>query len=462
MKKLFEYSVNDAVITKKLADIFLPREYEIAKLVRVPLFDAARMTYGQLVESYLMWNSYERNELFPNRPGFDTKEARASEGMYEGAYVKEPEKGMHENVALFDFRSLYPTIIISHNIDPSTLDCDCCKGKSEKVADTEHWFCTKNKGLMPSVLDEIIKRRVSVKEKMKKVKKDSLEYKKLDNEQYALKILANSAYGYLAYRGARWYSRESASSVTALGRMYIKNIIKMAEKFGLKAIYGDTDSLFVIAEKGSIKDKAGKFQNAVNKELPGVMQLEFEGIYKRGIFVTKKRYALADDSGKTLIKGLEFVRKDWSPLAKETQKKVLDALLRDGKPEKAFEIIRETIKRIQNKDVTLEDLAVYTDLTRPLEKYEVTAPHVAAAHRLKQKGKDIHTGSTIGYIIVKGGGKISERSMPVEYVKFENYDPKYYIEHQIIPAVSRVMEALGYEEEDLLGRKQVKLGEYFK
>jgi DNA polymerase elongation subunit (family B) len=463
LDELYEYSLIDAVVTKKLSDLFLPREYEIAKKVRVPLFDASRTTYGQLVEAYLMWNALERNELIPNRPMSEEKEARAQFEAFEGAFVLEPDKGMHENIALFDFRSLYPTIIISHNIHQSTIDCDCCKGKAKVVAGG-HWFCEKRIGLMPAVLRNILEERVKIKEDMKKCKKDSDEYTKLNNMQYTLKILANSSYGYLAYRGSRWYTREGASSVTALGREYIKKIVDIAEKeFDLKAVYGDTDSLFVTTktEDKKIKEIGKKFQIRANKELPGVMELEFEDLYTRGVFVSKKRYAMIDEKGELKIKGLEFVRKDWSPIAKETQKKTIETLLKEGDVEKAFKVVREVIKKINAGDVTIEDLAVYTDLTRPLDKYLVTAPHIAVAKILKSKGEDIRTGSTIGYAIAEGGGKVSDRAKPLEGFNIKNYDKKYYIEHQIVPAVSRVMEALGYGEDELLGKKQGKLSEYF-
>jgi DNA polymerase elongation subunit (family B) len=463
LNEFYEYSMTDAIVTKKLSDIFMPREYEIAKLVRVPLFDASRTTYGQLVEAYLMWNAIKRNELIPNRPMDEEKEARAKFEAFEGAFVLEPEKGMHENVALFDFRSLYPTIIISHNIDQSTIDCDCCKGKAKVVAGG-HWFCEKRQGLMPMVLKNILEKRVEIKKELAKQKKGSEEYVRLNNTQYALKILANSAYGYLAYRGSRWYTRDGASSVTALGREYIKKIVDIAEKeFDLKPIYGDTDSIFITTkdESPKIREIGEKFQKRVNGELPGVMELEFEDLFKRGVFVAKKRYAMINDKDELKIKGLEFVRRDWSPIAKETQKKTIETLLKDGDVEKAFTVVRNAVKRITEGDVTIEDLAVYTDLSRPLDKYLVTAPHVAVAKILKRNGEDIKTGSTIGYVISEGGGKVSDRAKPVEGFNIKTYDKKYYIEHQIIPAVSRVMEALGYGEDELMGKKQGKLSEYF-
>ncbi|HIK02153.1 TPA: ribonuclease H-like domain-containing protein [archaeon] len=457
LRELFDYSMVDATVTKKLADLFMPREYELSRLVRVPLFDAMRTTYGRLVENYLMWNAIERGLVIPNRPEQEEMGERAATGAIEGAYVKEPEKGMHENVAVMDFKSLYPSIIISHNIDASTVNCDCCKEKAEKVEDLGTWMCTKSEGLMPIVLKNILKERTELKKKMKELEKNSKEYQTLDNRQYSLKILANSAYGYLAFRGSRWYTRKGGSTTTALGRMYTHKIIDTAEDFGLRSIYGDTDSLFVVSEEGDIEKKVKKFLKKINSELPGVMELEFEGVYKRGIFVSKKRYAMIDEKGDTLIKGLEFVRRDWSPIAKKTQKEVIESILEDGNSEKAFEIVRDTIRKIKNREISKEDVVVYTQLTRPLDKYKVTAPHIKVAKDMKNRGEEVVTGTSIGYIITEGGGSISERAKQVDEVDVKKIDRKYYVENQIIPAVSRVMEALGYGKEDLLGKKQSTL-----
>ena len=129
----------------------------------------------------------------------------------------------------------------------------------------------------------------------------------------------------------------------------------------------------------------------------------------------------------------------------------------DGNSEKAFEIVRDTIRKIKNREITKEDVVVYTQLTRPLDKYKVTAPHIKVAKDMKNRGEEVVTGTSVGYIITEGGGSISERANQVDEVDVKKIDRKYYVENQIIPAVSRVMEALGYGKEDLLGKKQSTL-----
>ncbi len=216
--------------------------------------------------------------------------------------------------------------------------------------------------------------------------------------------------------------------------------------------------------------KAEEFVEKANEQLPGIIELEFRGLYEAGIFVArekgevgaKKRYALIDYEGNLEIRGFETVRRDWCELAKEIQRKVLVTILKEKNPEKAVEIVRETIRKIKERKVSLDDLIIYEQITRPLSQYEQIGPHVKAAQKARAKGKLIGEGMVIGFIIVKGSGSISDRAEPAEDVKLEDYDPEYYINHQILPAAMRVLKALGISKENVLkGKVQVDLKKFF-
>lgn len=285
----------------------------------------------------------------------------------------------------------------------------------------------------------------------------------LNAEQQALKIIANATYGYLLYARARWYNRECGEAVTSWGRQYVKDAIKKAEDAGFTALYGDTDSVFL--KRGSRdKDDVIKFLENYNKNLPEAMQLELEGFYPRGIFVTKreggaakKRYALIRDDGQIEIKGLEFVRSDWSAIAKKTQEKVIRAVL-ENKVEEAKNTVAEIIEKMRKGKVPIEDFVIYTQLKRPIDKYEAIGPHVRAAQRIQESGERVFTGMTIGYVVTRGAGNIGDRSYPLQLIANREPDPEYYIDHQILPAVMKILAELGIKEEDLkLGGKQSSL-----
>ena len=211
-----------------------------------------------------------------------------------------------------------------------------------------------------------------------------------------------------------------------------------------------------------ILDNAQKFLHAVNKDLPEGMELEYEGFFKRGFFVTKKRYALIEEDNTIIVKGLELVRRDWAPITKKTQQKVLTAILEEASPQKAAEIIKSVIKEIKSGNVKLEDLVIHTQLTKNPHEYTQMAPHVLAARKAIKRGRDVGKGSMIRYVVVKGREPISKRAEPIEDVDVSNYDPTYYVENQVLPAVGRIIEALGYSEQELLHKgKQSSLDAFF-
>ncbi len=454
---LARYALEDARVTLALAEKFLPLYCELSTIVGQSLNDVARMTSGQLVEWLLMRYATPRGELIPNRPAGEEYAARAS-ATYTGGYVREPRRGIVEHIAVFDFRSLYPSIIVSHNIDPSTLIVGNCR--ENRAPGLEYCFSTEREGFIPAILRELVHRRGEVKKEMAESSGD--RRKMLSFTEKALKILANSFYGYMGYPRARWYRRECAESVAAFARMYIKQVMRIAEEeFGLDVVYGDTDSLFVVIPPER-RELAREFLMRVNESMPGMIELEFEGFYRRGLFVTKKRYALLSEDGRMVVKGLEFVRRDWAPIARETQREVLRILLEEADPEKAARLVREVIERIRQRRVSLEEITIYTQLTKRIKSYRSIEPHVVAAQKLKERGKEVAPGMIIGYIITRGPKPISQRALPVEFATLKDYDPEYYIDNQILPAIQRIFEAIGYTRDYLKeGITQTSLSRWF-
>jgi DNA polymerase elongation subunit (family B) len=329
LERLSEYNLWDSELTLKLAEHILPQIFALSKLTGQLPFDASRYTYSQLVETFYMKKAFHDNVLIPNRPKTEEIEKRRMAPVYKGAIVIEPKKGIHSNILVFDFRSLYPTIIVTHNIDPATFNCKHKECKKNKVPGKDWCFCKKPVGFMPKHLEYLIKTRQQVKNEMKGAKEGSEEWIKINNEQYALKIIANATYGYFGYFGSKWYSRECGAAAAAWGRYYINYVVEEAKKFGFEIIYGDTDSLMVAypgeANQSNIRKAGEKFGKIINNKLPGIIELEFRDLYEGGIFVTrereevgaKKRYALIDYKGKLEVRGFETVRRDWCELRRE-------------------------------------------------------------------------------------------------------------------------------------------------
>lgn len=443
--KLARYCLRDSELTYKLWEKLSFLILELASLVNLPLFDVSRMTYSQLVEWHIISKIKGFNEIIPNRPKFDEIQKRFTR-TYKGGYVHEPRPGLYKDIVILDFRSLYPSIIVSYNIGPSTINCGCCKQK----------FCLKRKGFVPAIIGNLVKTRAKIKKKLHQTGHDSMEFKLLSARSQALKTIANAMYGYLGFGRSRWYNIECSKEITSLGRKYIKDTINKAEKQGFSVIYGDTDSTMCTLGKKSKKD-VEKFLDKINKKLPKPMELELEDIYPRGIFVSKrgeatgakKRYALINKEGRIIIKGFEFVRRGWALIAKETQMKVFEAILKQGSVKKARKIVKKVVSDLKNHKIPIEKVIILTQLQKQLSEYKTIGPHVAAALRAKEKGYHIEPGVIVKYVVTKGRGSISKKVKLASEVKDFDYDPEYYINNQVIPAVEKIFDALEISRERL-------------
>jgi len=260
LNDLFNYSLDDVVSTLKIAEETLPLSLELTRIVGQPFFDLTRMATGQQAEWYLVRKAYEYNEIVPNKPAGDFS-SRDSESAV-GGYVKEPEKGLHDNLVQFDFRSLYPSIIISKNVSPDVLlkkhlglkyNIANCLNEKEDLEENEenynivpeynHKFAKNPQGFIPSVIGNVINERLKIKSQMNHTE-DETEKRILKVQQDALKRLANTMYGIYGFSRFRWYSSECAESITAWGRDYIKDTMEKAEEYGFKTIYADTDGFY--------------------------------------------------------------------------------------------------------------------------------------------------------------------------------------------------------------------------
>ncbi|MDD4810369.1 MAG: DNA-directed DNA polymerase [Methanobacterium formicicum] len=247
LEKLCHYSLDDAVAVTEIGEKMIPLTLELTRIVGQPFFDMARMATGQQVEWYLIRKANQQKEVVPNKPSASQYSNRRSKRA-SGGYVKDPVKGLHENIVYFDFRSLYPSIIISKNVSPDTLVDECKPEECHISPERGYMFLKEPPGFVPSIIGNILTERVRLKTLMKE-SEDEEEKKILNVQQEALKRLANSMYGVYGYSRFRWYRLECADAITAWGRDYIKKTMAKAENFGFKPVYADTDGFYAVYQE---------------------------------------------------------------------------------------------------------------------------------------------------------------------------------------------------------------------
>jgi len=451
---LAEYNLVDAELACELCSKVLPVELELAKLIGLPLQNINSATYGTLVEWFIIKNSKSPIPARPTTAEMFLRRRRS----YQGGLVVEPEPGLFRPILAFDFRSLYPTIIASHNISPETMNCTCCgQQRGFSVEELGLWFCTKNEGLIPQVVKDLIDRRKRINDILQQTNPTDASFSELMARQHALKYVAAALSGYFGYAGSRFYDFNCARAITALGRRYIQLVIKEAEKFGFKVLYGDTDGIFVQPLRKEADAKT--FLLIINSVLPKPMELEYKSSYLAGLFFgkksgaggAKKRYALLTESDNLILRGLEAIRGDWSAIAKKTQREILHIILSENDVDKAATHLKTVLTDLKQRKIPLADLAIPGRLRRALSSYAIISPRVAAAKLAEEKGYGTGRRAVVNYIIKTGTGKISDRVALAEDSTPEDYDIEYYTEHQVLRAVYKIFEAFNYDLEKLKG-----------
>jgi DNA polymerase I len=416
----------------------------------------------------------------------------------KGGEVLEPKKGLLENILILDYKSLYPTIMMAHNLCYTTVVTEeRPEGKTIRPPSGGEFVPPDVfMGIVPSILENLLSQRTLTKKRMKKAS-DENEYRVLDATQLALKILLNSFYGYSGYARARLYSLTLANAVTSFGRTNILNtrdiinnsirkmvlrnetalLLEEADKIlpsdkviGISVAYGDTDSVFVQCiskEDLSLEEISlvgNRLSDIVSASLPDPMELEFEAIAKRALLIAKKRYALwlfePKNSGwesKIKVSGMETVRRDWCELTSITLNTVLKLVLIEGDVDKAVEHVRKVVSDVRNLDPgrdadIIEKLVLTRTLTRRTDSYKNKQPHLTVVENQKKRTGIIPSiGTRIPFVIVAGKGLFVDRAEDPDYVREHNVpiDVDYYVKKQILPPVERILAVFGAEMSSL-------------
>lgn len=353
-----------------------------------------------------------------------------------GGYVMSPKPGIYDYVIVCDFKSLYPSIIRTFNIDPLSF-VPGCKGKN--LVKAPNGACFRNEdGILPMLIQKLWVQR-------EKARKEKNEF-----ARFAIKTLMNSFYGVLGNTNCRFHNRDVSNAITYFGQHLIKLTAKKVQEMGYEVIYGDTDSIFVnlnvknYAEASKIGRRIPQEINEFflehtqkNYKRKNFLELEFEKVYKRFLMPrtrhseagSKKRYAglLEDDKGKEKIEfvGLEFVRRDWTNIAKVFQQELFDRVFHK---KEVADYIKKTVDEIK-KGKHDKQLIYRKAIRKRVEQYtKTTPPHVKAARLL---GKDLKS-NLIEYVITTAGPE------PIQKKKHKiDYD--HYIEKQIKPIADSVL-----------------------
>jgi len=466
-----KYCQNDARLTYNLTsfnnDLLMNLLIVISRIARMPIDDISRMGVSQWIRSLLYYEHRHNGILIPRRQELDNKssnvlnEAVIKDKKFRGGLVVEPEEGIHFDVTVMDFASLYPSIIKVKNLSYETVRCSHDTCKKNTIPQTNHWVCTKKNGLTSVLIGSLRDLRVNYYKNMAKKDTLTVEEKQLFTVvSQALKVILNASYGVMGAEIFPLYFLPAAEATTATGRHIIMDTIDKCKKSGIDVLYGDTDSLFVK------KPTSKQVEDIITKaKMDHNVELEIEKEYRYVVLSgRKKNYLGVTKNGKVDVKGLTGKKSHTPPFIKTLFYELLDILSEIKTAEefkraknKISDKITECARKVQAKEIPLQDLAFNVMISKAPRDYTKTIPqHIRAAKQLESI-REIKKGDIISYVKIlnKPGVK------PIEMARKSEIDSSKYMEF-MESMLDQLTSSMDLDFDTILGKpKQTGLEQFF-
>ncbi|HNU34974.1 MAG TPA: DNA polymerase domain-containing protein [Methanomassiliicoccales archaeon] len=458
--KVLAYCTRDAELALKILGKVgrIRKGMDLAAVSRMPVDDVLNSGSSQLIDA-IMIRAADRHApqvAVPLTGNYDDDE----ENAIEGGYVHEISPGVYHWVCVLDFKSMYPSLIISRNICFTTRD-----DRGTIVSPLGVHFLSKEQqpGILPSILADLMRRRDETKALAKRAK-DPEEAHYYDGLQGAIKILMNSFYGVFASSFYRFTDRSIGGSITAFARETTKGIIKSLTDEGVNVIYSDTDSIFVQSPHDDLEGSLefGKELAARFSKEGGSLEFEkiMEPLFSHG---KKKRYVgrMVWPKEELVIRGYEVRRTDSFDLQSESLMTVFEFIM-DGNTDEAVKAARGYVQDTLAGKVPLEKLVISKGCRKFSEYANPDAQAtVQTAKKLMEMGYEFVPGMKVSWIVTNFRKKPQEVQPYISGQEF-TYTPDYrYYAERLAQTLSRATEVFGWGEKDLLnGNQQASLFDY--
>jgi len=434
--------------------------YEISRLCRMPLHTASRASIGRCLSSLQFYYATKKEILIPWKPivaeHFKTLEELLIADR--GGFIFEPDVGVHEQVAEFDFVSLYSNIMLLKNISAETVHCDCCPNSKLRVPELAYNICERRTGIVPTSLKIVLDKRSQYKRLKQNITNKEMT-SIYDTRQSALKWILVTSFGYLGFNNAKFGRIDAHIAVCAFDRQIFLQVAKIAERLGFKILHGIVDSIWV-KKKGAKQQDYLQLGKAIEKQTG--FQISFEGIYKWISFLPSKvncnlpvinRYFGVFEDGAMKIRGIEARRHDTPPLFAKFQNEILEIMAAGNSIREVqmlmpavFEHFQKYKQLLKDREVPLEELVFTKHRSKDLNEYQINRNTVEnnAMTQLSREGKSLKGGQILRYIITDYRGRKKPIATPLELIDDKTaYDVKRYTE-LLAQTCNSVTEPFGY------------------
>lgn len=460
-EELARYCFQDALLVHELLtmdnELVLKLLVVLSRISRMPIEDVCRHGVSGWIKSLLYFEHRRRGYLIPRHDelieekGVTSTRAIIEGKKYRGAIVVEPVPGVHFDVTVLDFSSLYPSVLKEWNLSYETTRCPHPECKDNIVPETSHWICRRRRGIQSEVIGCLRDIRVRwYKPKSSDKSLPESQRRWYGVVQRALKVFLNAAYGVFGFEDFPLYCPPVAESTAAIARYAFKKTVEKAMELGIQVLYGDTDSLFI---KTSDETLINELVSWVKKELK--LDLELDKKYRYVVFSQrKKNYLGVTDKSVVDVKGLtgkkahipKFIKDAFEEMLKILQEVESEEDFKRAK-KKIEELVRAKYQALKKGEYNLEDLSFQVMLSKGVDRYvKTTPPHVKAARKLISRGISVVPGDIISYVKTKDSDGVE----PLEFARKDQVDVDKYIEY-LLSTFEQVLDALGIDVNKITG-----------
>jgi len=433
---------------------------DIARCANIPVQLLSRLGPGTAISQIEVNAAMAKGYLVPWKKNTPENWKTAEELLIadRGGLVLEPVVGLHEDVLELDYASLYPNIMVLHNISPETMLCCCCPDSTKRVPQLGYHICSRQKGLLPEVLEPILHRRFCFKARAKNNHYDHATYTEL---QKAWKWVLVVCFGYTGYRNARYGRIECHESITAFSRDILLTASEVAQHAGYEVLHGIVDSLWVKGSPGC----ARPFHLSWMISTRTGIRMDVEGRYKWIVFLPSKetgvgaltRYYGVFENGTVKIRGVELRQHNTPAFLKNAQQEMLNVFKQARTAEEfraliptSLEALRRSAAALRDSAVRHNDLVCTTTISKDIAAYKVHTLPKSALLQLQDLGVQVQPGQSVRYIVTDEYSRNYKRRVCLaeKREEIENIDVSYYL-RQLAKCAESLLVPFGYTREKL-------------
>jgi len=438
--------------------------FELARITQMPPQRQARASIGTGLSSLQLSWAHRNGYLIPAKKREPEEFKPASTLMLadRGGLIFQPPIGYHDDVAELDFVSMYPSIMVNHNVSPETINCRCCSNAA--VPELGYTICERREGIVPATLRMVVEKRAYYKKKRKEVKgKDEVLYRRYDRRQNSLKWMLVSCFGYLGYKNARFGRIEAHEAVNAFSRNAILTAKEIAEARGYRLMHAIIDCVW-LTKPGSTEEDYERLCGEIGARVG--IDISLEGIYDWILFPASKqdphiptanRYTGRYRHDEVKIRGIEARRHDTPRLIKTMQAAMLEQMRAAHSVEDVaallpdlLEIVHGYVSLVGSGRANPMDLVLRRRITKEADEYTNNSISAVVTRMVEEAGVHLSAGEAIEFIILdQSGKKRPEKAKPLALYAFEDgYDIDKYRE-LVLKAAETLLLPFGYSLEAL-------------